>query len=82
MREPRICFCAVPVLLTYRNPNDSAWNHADGFFAFFLVPTGTRGAQQNLFAGAVFTVVDMPVVSATRFECHIVNWYISPGQRG
>ncbi|WP_200831984.1 hypothetical protein [Glutamicibacter sp. JC586] len=80
MAEPRIGFGTMPMLGSGGNPNYSPRFHADWLLAFGLVPAGSGGADQDLVATSVGTVVDMLVVPATGLKADVVQWHTAIGK--
>ncbi len=70
MRKPRIGFRAVPVPNIRGDNNNLPWGKAYGWFSVLAVPTLARHTDKHLTAVLV-RVVDMPVVAAAGFKCHI-----------
>ena len=57
----------MPMLHFSRDGNDGAGSHLNWSLAPFLIPTTTCDANQHLY----LFVVDVPVITATRFERNI-----------
>ena len=70
MAEPAVRCGTVPVFHTCRDVDAVARFHLDGFFSFFLIVTASCHAYQDLSAAAL-CVMDVPVVTTSRFECYI-----------
>lgn len=71
----------VPVLYFGRNVHYTARSHLHSIFAPLLVITMTAHAYQYLTAAA-FRMVNMPVISAAGFKCHIEECNLIGRQRG
>ena len=69
MLEPRIFSGTVPVFYFCRDGDDGARSHFLRFLAPFLIPAATGDADQYLH----LFVMDMPIVTAARFECDIMH---------
>ena len=72
MTEPAVNLRSVPVLDLGRNLDDVTRPQALGGLAPLLVPTLAINADEHLPAPCG-SVVDVPVVAATRFEGHVVD---------
>ena len=80
MRKPFIRCSTMPVFNTCRNINAVTWLHFYSFVAFLLIISSSGNAYQNL-SSATFRMMNMPVISASRFECHIENSNLRSGDR-
>ena len=72
MREPAVLRGAMPMLHSCRHLHHIAWKHALRRLAFELAPSFAIDADEDLPA-ATRGMVDVPVVAASRFECHVVD---------
>lgn len=70
----------MPVLYTCQNVDAVAWFHLNRFFSFFLI-IPTPGCTDQYLPSAALCMVDMPVVSASRFEGHIKYTYLRSRNR-
>ena len=59
----------MPVLYTFRYVNDITGLKLNGRLSPLLIPTSAADADENLPG----SVMDMPVVAASRLECYIVH---------
>ena len=62
----------MPVLHFCRNIDAVTWLHFYSFFTFFLIISSSGNTYQDLPA-STFCMMDVPVISASRFKCHIKN---------
>ena len=60
----------MPMFYFRWNVNAIARFHFNCFLAFFLIVSTTCYAYKNL-STTIFCVMNMPVISATRFKCYI-----------
>ena len=73
MLKPTVSLCSVPVLHSFGNVDYVARIEGNGGLASFLIPTPARYADEYLTG----TVVDVPVVAASRLER-----YVGHGEHG
>jgi len=62
----------MPVLHFCRNIDAVTRFHFYSFFTFFLIISSSGNTYQDLPA-STFCMMDVPVISASRFKCHIKN---------
>ncbi len=67
MLEPRALCSSVPMLNAFGDVDDVACVETNGRFAPFLIDAFATDADEYLMC----SVMDVPVVAATRFECHV-----------
>ena len=60
----------MPMLHALRNDHNGSGRQTLRFFTFFLIPSLTGGANQDLTAAGL-GMVDMPVVAAARFKGYV-----------
>lgn len=70
MRKPAVLLCAVPVLYALGNNDDRTGYKTNCDLAVFLIPALACGTDKELTA-AFFSVVDMPVIAASRLKGYI-----------
>ena len=70
MRKPAVLLCTVPVLYALGDNDDRTGYKAYCGLAVFLIPALACGTDKEL-TSAFFSVVDMPVIAASRLKCYI-----------
>lgn len=78
MREPVSFIRTMPVLDVGWNVNNGSWNHFNRFFSSLLIPALTSSADQKLTTTGR-SVMNMPVVSASRFKGNMIHARSSRG---
>ena len=68
----------MPVLHVGRNVDYGTGKYLHCRFAFFLIPSATCNAYKHL-ASAFFSLVDVPIVAATRLKSDVEEGYLLRG---
>ena len=78
MCKPAVLCCTVPMLHVGWNVDDGAWENLLRRLAFLLVPASSGNTYQHLSTTRC-GVMNVPVVSAARFEGNIEERYLAVG---
>ena len=74
--KPAVGGCPMPVFHIGGDVDYGAGQNLYSGFPFFLIPAAAGHSHEHL-ASAMGGFVDMPVVAASRLECHIGKWYLA-----
>lgn len=66
----QLSFKTMPMFHSLWDVDDITWVEGDGWLAPFLIPSLARYTDENLTS----TMVDVPVVTASRLESDIAHW--------